>query len=104
MNQPVLQSRVWLLSGITGSREGFLQLADGRFAFTDIDGQTVFDVPLSVVREVEFPWYYFGGGMKLSIGAERYRVSFMRPGNVGGGTGDIGPGRRLGKEWKAALA
>jgi len=104
MTQPVLQSQVWLLSGMTGSQEGILQLADGRFAFTDIDGQTVFDVPLSEVREVEFPWYYFGGGMKLSIGAERYRVSFMRPGNIGGGIGDIGPGRRVGKEWKAALA
>jgi hypothetical protein len=59
MTQPVLQSQVWLLSGMTGSQEGILQLADGRLAFMDIDGQTVFDVPLSEVREVEFPWYYF---------------------------------------------
>jgi len=104
MTQPVLHTQVWLLSGMTGSEEGILQLADGRIIFTSIDGQTVFDARLPEVSEMEFPWYYFGGGMKLRIAAERYRVSFLRPGNTGGGIGDIAPGRRVGKLWKAALA
>lgn len=102
MGETVLQSQVWLLSGMTASAPGILQLADGRIAFATSEG-AVFDVALSAVTGVEFPWYYFGGGMKLKIGAESYRFSFMLPGNMGGGIGDIGPGRRIGKEWKAAL-
>jgi hypothetical protein len=105
MSQKVLHTPAWLLLGLTGSEEGTLELANGRFTFTSIDGQRVFDVALAEVREVKFPWYYFGGGMKLSIGTERYRVSFMQPGNTAGGGGleDIAPGREIGKQWRAAL-
>lgn len=104
MNQQPLHTQVWLLIGLTGSEPGVLRLARSRLTFTTSDGRRVFDVALSEVRDVEFPWYYFGGGMKLSVGAERYRISFMRPGNTGGRLRDIGRGRQAGKEWKSALA
>lgn len=98
-----LYTQVWLLDGLTGSVPGALRLAHGRIAFTTDDGRRVFDVPLSSVSEVKFPWYYFGGGVKLRIGAESYRLSFVQPNNVAGQS-DIFGGRRAGKAWKAALA
>ena len=92
----------WLLVGITGSVHGVLELDDGRLAFT-IEERSVFNVPLSEVRDVKFPWYYFGGGIKFRIGADRYRLSFVLPTGQGGDIGDIGEGRRAGKAWKSAL-
>ncbi len=103
MSQSVLHTPAWLLRGLTGSEAGSLELANGRFTFTSDEGQRIIDVALSEVREVKFPWYYFGGGMKLSIGTERYRVSFLQPGNTGGDIFDISSGREIGKRWKAAL-
>ncbi len=92
----------WLLVGITGSVHGVLELDDGRLAFT-IEERSVFNVPLSEVRDVKFPWYYFGGGIKFRIRADRYRLSFVLPTDQGGDISDICEGRRVGKAWKSAL-
>lgn len=124
MNGDALRTPAWLLVGITRSVPGILELADGHFAFTT-DEKRVFDVPLPQVSEVSFPWYYFGGGVKFRIAAERYRLSFVRPndasdipGRLAAGTVvgapaalltagrkimDIGEGRRAGKAWRSAL-
>ncbi len=115
----------WLLKGITGSVPGVLELHNGRLAFSTEDGR-VFEAALNDVREVNFPWYYFGGGVKLAVKNERYRLSFVRPDDatdvpgrllartagpgvvaglltVGQKIVDIGEGRAAGKAWKAVL-
>lgn len=102
-NEDIL-TQAWLLVGVTRDLPGVLQMAGGRFTFTSHDDQVIFDAPLSGVSDVKFPWYYFGGGMKFSLGGERYRVSFVRPTAAGGGIADIPAGRRAGKLWKSALS
>jgi hypothetical protein len=122
--QPPLRTPVWQLLGLFGNRPGLLELAKGRLAFTTDEGR-VFEAPLSEVSGIKFPWYYFGGGMKVRIGAAKYRFSFVRPngaedvpgqllaraGNpagalltVGRKIADIGSGRQAGKAWKSILA
>jgi hypothetical protein len=119
-----LRSVVWLLKGTTGSTEGVLELSRGRLSFTmsgqytgapftanddrGDQGGKVFDAPLDAVTDVQFPWYYFGGGAKLTVAGETYRLSFLKPGNatlspLGGATG-IPSGRRMGKEWRRILS
>jgi len=120
---PSLRTRVWLLVGMTGSRPGVLELTDGVIAFTAEEGR-VFETRLTEAIDVAFPWFYFGGGMKLTADGTRHRISFVRPNGAevadarlfeGGDAGalalltvnrkiaDIGEGRRAGKAWKAAL-
>lgn len=124
MNDDALCTPAWLLVGMTGSVPGILELADGRLGFTTEEGRA-FDVPLSEVNNVNFPWYYFGGGVKFNIAADKYRLSFVRPNDasdipgrllahteLGAPAGlltagrkvlDIGEGRRAGKAWKTVL-
>lgn len=83
------------MKGATGSTQGVLELADGRLSFTATEhyrgaglrsdgrvdeGGQLFEAPLSEVSEVRWPWYYFGGGVKLKIGDQKYRLSFVKPG------------------------
>jgi hypothetical protein len=125
----------WLLMGLTGSAPGVLQIVDGRLSYT-VHGRgalsgsqleelerrtgrsglgdevgngavvTLFDVPLEAVTGVVFPWYYFGGGMKLTVANVGYRFSFLKPQNTRTwpGVADIPEGRAAGKVWRAALA
>jgi hypothetical protein len=96
-----LRTQAWVL-GRLGNRGGLLQLADGRLAFLTEEGP-LFDVPVTEVKDVNFPWYYFGGGCKFRVGTQRYRIAFVRPVDQGGGILDIGTGRRAGKMWREAL-
>jgi hypothetical protein len=123
---PQLRTDAWLLKGITGSVPGELKLVRGRLTLKTTDG-TMFDVPLSQVGRVRFPWYYFGAGVKLSVDDRRWRISFVRPNQQGGGFDsartaeglgseglaaagaargfrEIGEGRRAGKAWKVVLS
>ena len=131
-----LQTLAWLIMGSTGSTAGVLGLERGRLRFeahgrgaltmgqlrtleqrTGRPGLTdqltaghtlvLFDAPLSAVGQVRFPWYYFGGGMKLTVAGSPYRFSFLQPQNtqitpmhVEG----IGSGRASGRAWKSLLA
>ena len=105
-----MRSSAWLLSGLTGSVAGELELTQERFIFETHDGRRILDAPLGDLSAVTFPWYYFGGGMRVRIGAETYRLSFTRPGNLpdhsgeASEAGDIGGGRRAGAAWRSALA
>lgn len=120
-----LRTPVWMLSGLTGSVPGLLEMVDGKVGFTT-EEQRVFESPLTDIS-VKYPWYYFGGGCKIRIKDDVYRISFVRPNGasdlpgevlarVDDGAGgalslltagrklhDIGQGRRAGKAWKAAL-
>ena len=125
---PNLRTPCWLLLGMTGSKPGVLELADGRLGFTTEEGR-VFEAPLADVTDIAFPWFYFGGGAKLTVAGTRHRLSFVKPngaevvsarlveGVIGGAVGgafalltaqekisDIGSGRQAGKAWKAVLA
>ena len=92
---------VWKLSGLTGSDAGHLELNNGRLSFTPIDeAEPGFDVPITDVTDINFPWHYFGGGFKMRIGGEQYRFSFVEPHNE---YADIGGGREAGKAWKKLL-
>ena len=98
-----VETQAWLLKGITDNVPGILGLVNGRFTFVTDDGQIVFDAPVSEVKDVKVPWHYFGGGMKLSVGTERYHLSFVRPTAVGGGVADIPEGRGACKMWRSLL-
>ncbi len=125
MNEDAFRTPAWLLIGLTRSMPGVLEYADGRVAYSNEDGR-VFEVPLAEVTEITFPWYYFSGGVKFTVGSHHYRLSFVRPndatdiparllaGTEAGGPfalltagrklGDIGEGRRAGKAWKGIFA
>ena len=132
-----LRTEAWLLTGIS-SIPGALRLSGGRLSFTafgagncgrrklrkleaetgqeglakrlgDDEHAVVFDVPLADVQEATFPWYYFTGGVKLTLDGARYRFGFARPANTklpsdGLGLDDIAKARRSGKAWKAVLS
>ena len=70
-------SYAWLLEGI-GNTPGWLDLQEDRLRFTTSE-RIVFDVPRRELTSISFPWYYFGGGMKVSAAGRRYRVSFLIP-------------------------
>lgn len=90
---------IWKLSGLTGSEFGHLELKAGRLIYTPTEG-VGFDVPLTQVQEINFPWHYLGGGFKMRIGSEKYRFSFIEPHND---YADISEARAKGKAWKKAL-
>ncbi|RZT88995.1 hypothetical protein EV383_5949 [Pseudonocardia sediminis] len=110
----------WILNGIMNT-PGALALVDGRLSFTGDEG-VVFDEPVDAVSGVTFPWYYFSGGFKATVGGTRYRISLTRPNgapaslsrsvaelvgpeliSAAGSIGDVTSGRREGKIWKSLL-
>ena len=115
-------SYAWRLIGTLRSQAGWLDLTAGRLRYTSEAGE-VFDVRLDEVTDVLWPWYYFGGGVKLTVKGERYRFSFVlpngaeyptaRPAAVAGDPAglplvlqkgdDIASGREAGKEWRRRL-
>ena len=125
-DSPSLRTVAWMLIGLTRSVPGVLELADGRLAYSTDDEQ-LFNEPLDSVKDITFPWYYFGGGVKMTVNDERLRFSFVRPNDqdpydipgrmlsrsqdggafalltAGRKVADIGKGRQAGKAWRAAL-
>ena len=83
------------------------------------DDAVVFDVPVASVA-VRFPWYYFSGGLVVTLAGVQYRFSLGTPANMQFPTnrGDIeavagrvqaelsevATMRLAGKAWKAALS
>jgi hypothetical protein len=115
-------SYAWRLIGTFRTQAGWLDLTAGRLRYTSEAGE-VFDVRLDEVTEVVWPWYYFGGGVKLTVRGERYRFSFVLPNGAEYPTAhlaaaagdpaalaivlqkgnDIAAGRDAGKEWRRRL-
>ena len=133
-----LQTRVWWLMGLTGSSEGILTLQDGYLslevfgigafskghlkaikkmqlapivaeALAADESVEVFKVPLKAVKKFHFPWYYFGGGMKIMLQGQVYKISFLPPQNTVAsdrvtaafdGLENIPKGRQVGRLWK----
>ena len=69
-------SYAWLLKGI-GNTPGWLCFDQERLAFVTPE-EVVFDVHRAEAS-VTFPWYYFGGGMKVTAAGKRYRIAFVLP-------------------------
>ena len=115
-------SDAWLLKGFTVSIPGWLDLQQERLRFTTPD-EVVFEVPRSDVTSIKFPWYYFGGGVKLRAAGQPYRISFVKPNGaeyavarglafqgelaalllVASKGADIRSGRDAGRRWRALL-
>lgn len=115
-------SYAWQLKGITVSIPGWLDLTAGRLRFSTPE-EIVFDVPLAEVTGVVYPWYYFGGGVKLRAAGTPYRISFVLPNGmeyasarglasqgdplslltVASKAEDIGAGRAVGQRWRELL-
>lgn len=115
-------SYAWLLKGLTQSIPGWLDLHEERLRFTTPE-KVVFDVPRAKVTAIAYPWYYFGGGVKLRAGGQPYRLSFVKPngaeyamaraqafvddpaalGLVASKAADIGAGRDVGRRWRELL-
>lgn len=94
-------TQVWRLSGLTGSEAGHLELRSGRLIYTPIDERFAgFDVPITEVTNIKFPWHYFSGGFKMRIDGQEFRFSFVEPHND---VADISGGREKGKAWKKIL-
>ena len=92
---------VWRLSGLAGSEAGHLELRGGRLTFTPLEAEKAgFDVPITEVHDINFPWHYFGGGFKMRVGSEQYRFSFIEPHNE---SADVAGGRQTGKAWRKLL-
>lgn len=136
------KSMAWLLRGIS-SIPGELKLADGRLSFKAFgfgtfwkfqlerleretgqpslaerldNGETamVFHFSLNDV-DVRFPWYYFSGGVVITVEGTKYKFSFGRPANSGSNAlsknvlqamndlREAGNMRQTGKAWRKAL-
>lgn len=122
-----LVSPAWLIGGLRNV-PGYLGAGNGRLTF--VSDTPVFDVALHEVTDIAYPWYWFGGGVKLTAAGQPYKITFVRPNgmpppnpsilNTGVGvfgmlTGtwhdiyalqglaDIGTGREAGRQWRALL-
>ena len=115
-------SCTWRLKGLFLSEAGWMDLREGRLRYFTPE-RVVFDIPLAEVTAIVFPWYYFGGGVKLQAAGEAYRFSFVRPNGaevaaarglaaegdmaalsvVASKAQDIGEGRSVGREWQRLL-
>jgi hypothetical protein len=90
----------------------------------------VFSAALPEVGPVSWPWHWFGGGCRITVGGERYDVTFVRPdgapaasthllesaqslasvltlgavpGHSVAGLFDVRSGRAAGRRWKEVL-
>lgn len=78
---------------------------------------------LAEVGGLTFPWYYFSGGLKLTVAGEEYRLSFVEPNGarypearaqaaagdpqalafVAAKAQEVGVGRGVGRRWRSLL-
>ena len=115
-------SDAWLLKGITVSIPGWLECRENRLRFVT-SNEVVFDVPMSEITSISYPWYYFGGGLKLRAAGQPHRISFVKPNGAEYGAGralgeagnpaallvaaskvvDVRSGRAVGRKWRTIL-
>ena len=126
----LLLSPAWLIGGLRNV-PGYLATDGTGLTFTS--DEPVFDVALRQVTDVSWPWWWFGGGVKLTAAGQRWKITFVRPNGMppphpsmlatgvgvfallGGAAGtlhdihalrgiaDIGTGRAAGRMWREVL-
>jgi hypothetical protein len=122
-----LVSPAWLIGGLRNV-PGFLGAGQGHLTF--VSDTPVFDVPMTEVTDVRWPWHWFGGGVKLTAAGQPYKITFVRPNGMPApnpsmlatgvgvfallsgtwhdvhalqGLADIGTGRAAGAKWRQVL-
>ena len=109
-NDQSFATEVWLLSGIINSLPGILTLENNRLILTAIGSGTfwesglkkiekksgvenffslintgkpvqLFNVDLSEIQKLSFPWFYFSAGAHITCKKAKYRLSFIQPNN-----------------------
>jgi hypothetical protein len=117
----------WLIGGLRNV-PGYLGAGGGRLTF--VSDTPVFDAGLDEITDVNWPWYWFGGGFTFRAAGQPYKVTFVRPNGMpspnpsmlGAGVGvfgmlsgtshdlqalqglaDISTGRAAGKLWRQVL-
>jgi hypothetical protein len=109
-------SKVWILSGVTGSQPALLSHEAGQVTlstFSDEDEPVQsFSVKTADISDVKFPAYQLSGGCSFVANSQKYRISFLQPQNTKlptyfnelSGVAEIGSGRKAGKAWKKILS
>jgi hypothetical protein len=87
---------------------GTLRLERGRLSFRERGANaSVFDVALSDIGNVKFPFYNLGSVVRFDAAGKRYRLAFLASERrfkwSGARISDVRPARRWGRQWKAAL-
>lgn len=98
MTNATFRTPAWLLRGLFWRAAGTLTLAGDRLAFATADQVAVFDAPVADLT-VRSPWHLFGAGVVVTIGATRYRLSFVEPGE----NGDVRSGRAACRTFRERL-
>jgi hypothetical protein len=73
-----LATPAWWMAGGLRNVPGVLVAGEGKLAFVTDDGP-VFSAPITEVGPVAWPWHWFGGGCRITVGADRYNITFVRP-------------------------
>ena len=124
--QQQLVSKVWQIAGtFGGANPGLLILDNGYVSFVTAEGEH-FNVPISEVKDVKWPFLQFGYGFNATVNGSTYKFTFMKPngaaelnesnisqlaGLTRGGRGvdamftlaNIGKDKKTAKEWKAIV-
>jgi hypothetical protein len=115
-------SDAWLLKNLFVSVPGWLEWQHDRLRFTTPE-KVIFDCPRAEVSVLTYPWYYFGGGVKLRAAGTKYTLSWVRPNGaevasarlassanpaaaallVASKVTDIRSGRDAGRRWREIL-
>jgi hypothetical protein len=73
-----LATPAWIMAGWGRNIAGVLVAGAGRLAFLAEEG-ALFDVPITAVSDVSWPWHWFGGGVKLRADGTPYKITFILP-------------------------
>jgi len=77
MRNPV--SKVWQIHGFFGKvTAGFLIKENDRIKFITDEG-VLFDVPLSSLQQIKWPWLSMGLGFDTNVNGKTYKLSFAKP-------------------------
>jgi hypothetical protein len=105
-----LETPAWLMRGVItyNAKPGTLRLDRGRISFRESGAEaSLFDIALSDIGNVKFPFYNLGSVVRFDAGGKRYRLAFLASERrfkwSGARITDVRPARRWGKQWKAAL-
>lgn len=98
------------MSGVStrDAKRGTLRLDRGRLSFRESGvGPPAFDIELAEIGDVKFPFINLGSVVRFDAGGRRYRLAFLaskpRSRWSGAKLSDVGPARRWGRRWRAAL-
>lgn len=121
-----INSKVWRIHGTFSVGEpGILILDEGKVSFISEQGEE-FNVPLSEIKEVKWPFLQFGLGFNATVNGTKYKFTFMKPNGatelddsslnqlarftrVGRGVDAVetlfkwGDNKKSAKQWKAVL-